>query len=161
VEIVRRRFLAQVKITRQEKTLRAVVQRVTRAEVRVEGKITGKISAGLVVLLGIGREDTAETAAYLAGKIANLRIFRDLVTETAGDKSGKMNRSLLDIAGSALVVSQFTLYGILAGAEDRLILRRRRLSSPTPCTGNSWSSCGRWECRLKPGFSRPTWKLNW
>jgi len=87
--------------------LRAVIQRVSRARVTVEGRVTGEIGSGLVVLLGVGREDNAEAAAYLAEKIANLRIFPD--TE------GKMNRSLIDVAGAALVVSQFTLYGDARG----------------------------------------------
>jgi D-tyrosyl-tRNA(Tyr) deacylase len=69
----------------------------------IDQKIVGEIGAGVVVLLGVGREDTPEAAAYLAEKIANLRIFEDA--------EGKMNRSLLEIGGAALVVSQFTLYG--------------------------------------------------
>jgi D-tyrosyl-tRNA(Tyr) deacylase len=87
--------------------MRAVIQRVSRARVTVEGRATGEIGAGLVVLLGVGREDTAEVAAYLAEKTAHLRIFPD--TE------GKMNRSLIDIGGAVLVVSQFTLYGDARG----------------------------------------------
>jgi D-tyrosyl-tRNA(Tyr) deacylase len=80
-----------------------VVQRVSHAGVVVEGRVTGEIAAGLVVLLGVGRDDTGESAAYLAEKIAHLRIF--------DDDQGKMNRSLLETRGAALVVSQFTLYG--------------------------------------------------
>ena len=87
--------------------MRAVVQRVSRARVTVEGRVTGEIGAGLMVLLGIGREDAGQTAASMAEKIANLRIFED--------DHGKMNRSLLDVQGSALVVSQFTLYGDARG----------------------------------------------
>ena len=83
--------------------MRAVVQRVSRARVIVDGKVSGEIAAGLVVLLGVGRNDTAESAAYLAEKVANLRIFYD--------DQGKMNRSLLETSGAAMVVSQFTLYG--------------------------------------------------
>ena len=83
--------------------MRAVVQRVTRASVMVDGRISGEIGAGLMILLGVGRSDTSESAAYLAEKIANLRIF--------SDPAGKMNLSLLDVAGAALVVSQFTLFG--------------------------------------------------
>ena len=83
--------------------MRAVVQRVSRASVTVEGRITGEIGAGLLVLLGVGREDTPAVAASIAEKVANLRIFED--------DQGKMNRSLLDVKGAALVVSQFTLYG--------------------------------------------------
>jgi D-aminoacyl-tRNA deacylase len=83
--------------------MRAVVQRVSRARVTVEGRVTGETGAGLMVLLGIGRSDGAAVAGSMAEKIAHLRIFED--------DEGKMNRSLLDVKGSALVVSQFTLYG--------------------------------------------------
>jgi D-tyrosyl-tRNA(Tyr) deacylase len=87
--------------------MRAVVQRVSRARVTVEGRVTGEIGAGLMILLGVGREDTAAVATSFAEKVANLRIFED--------DQGKMNRSLLDAKGSALVVSQFTLYGDARG----------------------------------------------
>ena len=87
--------------------MRAVVQRVSRARVTVEGCVTGEITAGLMILLGIGRDDTSAVAASMAEKIANLRIFED--------DQGKMNLSLLDVKGSALVVSQFTLYGDARG----------------------------------------------
>jgi D-tyrosyl-tRNA(Tyr) deacylase len=87
--------------------VRAVIQRVTRASVTVEGRVAGEIGAGLLVLLGVSRTDNPESAAYLAEKIANLRIF--------SDEAGKMNLSLLDVGGSALLVSQFTLYGDTRG----------------------------------------------
>jgi D-tyrosyl-tRNA(Tyr) deacylase len=87
--------------------MRAVVQRVSRASVTVEGRVTGEIGNGLMILLGVGREDTPAVAASLAEKVANLRIFED--------EQGKMNRSLLDVKGAALVVSQFTLYGDARG----------------------------------------------
>ncbi|HEY4818813.1 MAG TPA: D-aminoacyl-tRNA deacylase [Candidatus Acidoferrum sp.] len=87
--------------------MRAVVQRVSRARVTVEERVTGEIGAGLMVLLGVGREDSPAVAASLAEKVANLRIFED--------EQGKMNRSLLDVKGAALVVSQFTLYGDARG----------------------------------------------
>jgi D-aminoacyl-tRNA deacylase len=87
--------------------MRAVVQRVSRARVTVESRITGEIAPGLVILLGVGRNDTSAVAVSMAEKVANLRIFED--------DQGKMNRSLLDIRGSALVVSQFTLYGDARG----------------------------------------------
>ena len=80
--------------------MRAVLQRVSRARVTVEGRVTGEIGAGLMILLGVGREDTSAIAASMAEKVANLRIFED--------EQGKMNRSLLDVKGSALIVSQFT-----------------------------------------------------
>ena len=87
--------------------MRAVIQRVSRARVTVDGHVTGEIAAGLVILLGIGRDDTSAVAVGVAEKVANLRIFED--------DQGKMNRSLLDAGGSALVVSQFTLYGDARG----------------------------------------------
>lgn len=83
--------------------MRAVIQRVSEARVTVEGQVVGEIGAGFMVLLGVGQGDSEADAEYLAEKIANLRIFED-----AG---GKMNVSLLDTGGSALVISQFTLYG--------------------------------------------------
>ena len=87
--------------------MRAVIQRVSRARVIVQGDVTGEIGRGLVVLLGVGRSDTSSVALGMGEKIANLRIF--------ADDQGKMNRSLLDVKGSALVVSQFTLYGDARG----------------------------------------------
>jgi D-tyrosyl-tRNA(Tyr) deacylase len=83
--------------------MRAVVQRVTRAKVTVDGETVGEIGNGLVVLLGIARDDTKLDAAYLAEKIASLRIF--------DDEAGKMNVSVKDVNGGLLIVSQFTLYG--------------------------------------------------
>jgi D-aminoacyl-tRNA deacylase len=83
--------------------MRAVVQRVTRASVTVDTRITGSIDRGLLVLLGAGAGDAQADLAYIADKIANLRIFPD--------DAGKMNRSVLDVRGGVLVVSQFTLYG--------------------------------------------------
>jgi D-aminoacyl-tRNA deacylase len=83
--------------------MRAVVQRVSRAKVTVAGEITGHIGQGLLVLLGIGHEDTEAGADYLADKIIGLRIFED--------DAGKMNRSVAEVGGAVLAVSQFTLYG--------------------------------------------------
>jgi D-tyrosyl-tRNA(Tyr) deacylase len=82
--------------------MRAVVQCVSRASVTVDGAVVGEIGMGLAILLGVGRTDTSAIAANMADKIANLRIFQDA--------ERKMNRSLLHVRGSALVVSQFTLY---------------------------------------------------
>jgi D-tyrosyl-tRNA(Tyr) deacylase len=87
--------------------MRAVVQRVSRASVSVDGRVAGEIGPGLVVLVAVGREDTAATASGMAEKVANLRII--------GDDAGKMNRSLLDTGGAALAISQFTLYGDARG----------------------------------------------
>lgn len=83
--------------------MRAVVQRVSQSEVTVGGKAVGSIGAGLMVLLGVGNEDGPQEAAYLADKIAGLRIFED--------EEGKMNLSVEEIGGEVMVVSQFTLYG--------------------------------------------------
>jgi D-aminoacyl-tRNA deacylase len=83
--------------------MRAVVQRVTRAEVRIDGQVVGRIDSGMVVLLGIGKDDTEGAGAALAEKIASLRVF--------DDGEGKMNRSILETGGQVLCVSQFTLYG--------------------------------------------------
>ena len=82
--------------------MRAVLQRVSRAKVTVDGEITGAIGQGLLVLLGVGTGDIAADATYLLDKIVNLRIFND--------EDGKMNRSVIDVSGGLLVVSQFTLY---------------------------------------------------
>ena len=83
--------------------MRAVVQRVTNADVKIDGRVNGKIDDGLLVLLGVGTGDTEEDMKYIADKIIKLRIF--------SDENDKMNLSLEDVGGSMLVISQFTLYG--------------------------------------------------
>ena len=83
--------------------MRAVVQRVTRASVTIDGQVVGEIENGLVVLLGIARDDTRQDADYLVPKIVALRIF--------DDSDGRMNVSVKDINGGLLIISQFTLYG--------------------------------------------------
>jgi D-aminoacyl-tRNA deacylase len=83
--------------------MKAVLQRVSRASVSVESEVVGEIGPGLCVLLGVGRSDDADVASRLAGKVARLRVFED--------ENGRFDRSLLDLGGEALVVSQFTLLG--------------------------------------------------
>ncbi|HEX2573308.1 MAG TPA: D-aminoacyl-tRNA deacylase [Polyangia bacterium] len=83
--------------------MRAVVQRVSRAEVRVGGEVVGRIGQGLLVLVGAGQGDSESDAVYLADKVLGLRIF--------ADEAGQMNRGLAEVGGALLVVSQFTLYG--------------------------------------------------
>ena len=87
---------------KNQKEMRAVVQRVSRASVTIEGAVKSQIGAGFLILVGICDEDTNEDVEWLVKKIANLRVF--------DDEDGVMNRSVIDIAGEALVVSQFTLY---------------------------------------------------
>lgn len=82
--------------------MRAVIQRVTRASVKANGRTVGEIGTGLLVLLGVAKGDSDEDARYIADKVSTLRIFED--------SEGKMNLSVRDVGGSALVVSQFTLY---------------------------------------------------
>jgi len=83
--------------------VRAVVQRVSSSRVITEGRVSGEIGSGLLVLLGVGRDDTEEDARYIIEKVSGLRVFED--------KDGKMNLSILDVKGSLLVVPQFTLFG--------------------------------------------------
>ena len=83
--------------------MRALIQRTTRSSVTVDGEVVGRIGPGLTVLLGVGPDDGPAQVTWLARKVANLRIF--------ADDAGRMNRSLIDIGGGALVISQFTLYG--------------------------------------------------
>jgi D-aminoacyl-tRNA deacylase len=83
--------------------MRIVLQRVSRAEVRIDGRIAGQIGRGFLLLVGFNREDNEEALAWMADKVIGLRLF--------GDAEGKMNLALDDVAGELLVVSQFTLYG--------------------------------------------------
>ena len=83
--------------------MRVVLQRVSSASVKIDGTVTGEIGPGLVLLLGIAKDDTPRDVEYVVDKCVQLRIF--------GDENGKMNRSLLDVAGDVLAISQFTLFG--------------------------------------------------
>src|SRR5919106_3207916 len=88
--------------------MRAVVQRVTEARVRVDARVVGEIDRGLLVLVGVGKDDTRDDVSYLAGKIATLRLFK-------GADGKDIDRSVVDVGGSVLVVSQFTLFGDARG----------------------------------------------
>lgn len=105
--------------------MRAVVQRVDKASVEVEGKIVGEINKGLLVLLGVGAEDNEKDLDYLVEKIIGLRVFQD--------ENDKMNLSLMDVNGELLVVSQFTLYG-----DARKGKRPSFSSSAAPDIGNKY-----------------------
>ncbi|MEK4568634.1 D-aminoacyl-tRNA deacylase [Bacillus sp. FSL K6-3458] len=108
--------------------MRLVVQRVTSASVKVEEEITGVINEGYMVLVGVTHEDTEEDVHYLAEKLAHLRIFED--------ENGKMNHSLLDVKGSVLSVSQFTLYG-----DTRKGRRPNFMKAAKPDMANSLYEC--------------------
>jgi len=108
--------------------MRLVVQRVTSASVKVEEEITGAINEGYMVLVGVTHEDTEEDVRYLAEKLVHLRIFED--------ENGKMNHSLLDIKGSVLSVSQFTLYG-----DTRKGRRPNFMKAAKPDVANSLYEC--------------------
>ena len=95
--------------------MRAVVQRVTQASVTVEGETVGSVGPGIMVLIGVAAEDTDKDLKYITDKVMNLRIF--------DDENGVMNRSLLDVGGSILAVSQFTLYGDARGGRRPSYIR--------------------------------------
>lgn len=98
--------------------MRAIVQRVSRSEVVVDGEVRGRIGQGFMVLLGVGEDDGDAEAKAVAAKIAKLRVFVD--------DAGKMNRSLADVGGSVLVISQFTLYADVAGGNRPSFIRAAR-----------------------------------
>ena len=104
--------------------MRAVIQRVSKASVEVEGEIIGKIQQGLVVLLGVEENDTPHDLGYIADKVPNLRIFED--------DAGKMNRSLLEIGGDILAVSQFTLLGDVRGGRRPSFITAARPETAAP-----------------------------
>ena len=122
--------------------MRAVIQRVTNASVTIEGSVKSRIGQGFLILLGVCDEDTMEDVEWLVKKIANLRVF--------GDENDVMNRSILDVQGEALVVSQFTLFAsykkgnrpswFRAGSHEHSILLR-------PAYGGNRETCRHWRIR--------------
>lgn len=133
--------------------MRAVVQRVSRASVTVDGEVTGKIANGLLVLLGVGRDDSETDAEYLAEKIVAMRVFPDA--------AGKMNLSLADCGGGLLVVPQFTLLGDCGKG------RRPNFGQAAPRSrrGDCMSALSRHRGRRgrmsKREYFRPTWMSNY
>jgi D-tyrosyl-tRNA(Tyr) deacylase len=134
--------------------MRAVVQRVTQAKVTVEGRVTGEIGPGLLVLLGAGAGDTEADLTYIVDKLVNLRIF--------ADPAGKMNLSVLDLKGGVLVVSQFTLYGMRARVGGRRSSGRSSRPPRGRSTSSRWSRSGpRVSSTWPPASSGPTWRCRW
>ena len=113
--------------------MRAVIQRVSSASVTIDGTVKSSISHGLLILLGIGREDGPEDTDWLVRKIAGLRIFNDA--------AGVMNRSVAEVEGEALVVSQFTLMASTKKETGRRMWARRGMRQPFRCTNNSARPC--------------------
>ena len=127
--------------------MRAVVQRVSRASVTVAGEITGQVETGLLVLLGVGQDDSEADADYLAEKIAGLRIFED--------DAGKMNRSVMEAGGAVLAVSQFTLFGdVRRGKRPSFDAAARPEQARELYEYASWSECGDWDCAARLDDSR-------
>ena len=127
--------------------MRAVLQRVSRASVEVDGTCVGRIERGWLVLLGVAQGDTEEDAVWIADKILNLRGFED--------DAGKMNRSVLDIRGGILVVSQFTLLGDCRTGRGRASPRRPIPPSPSGSISTARSCWPDRVCRSPPGSSAP------
>lgn len=109
--------------------MKAVIQRVTQAQVQIEGNVVGSIGKGFLILLGVGQNDSEEQVEKLWSKIFRMRIF--------ADENGKTNLSLGDVAGEVLVVSQFTCMPIAVAAIVPRSRRRVRLVAPTPCMSAS------------------------
>ncbi len=133
--------------------MRAVIQRVSRASVTVGDEVVGRIDKGLLVLLGVAEHDTQDDVIYLTAKIVGLRIFPD--------DEGKMNRSLLEVGGRMLVVSQFTLLGDCRKGRRPSFIEAARPNKPSSCTG---ASSRKFEGRgptSKRGVFRSTWTSSW
>jgi D-tyrosyl-tRNA(Tyr) deacylase len=130
--------------------VRAVVQRVSEARVRVDGEVVGEIGQGLCVLLGVSREDGEDEAARLAEKVAKLRIFEN--------EDGRFDRSLLDAGGDALVVSQFTLIADTAKGTDQASPRPRLPRMPSACTSRSAQPFASLASASTPAASARGWR---
>lgn len=130
--------------------MRAVVQRVTEASVTVDNRIIGSIGPGLMVLLGVEQGDTEKDAAYLAEKLAGLRIFED--------DNEKMNLSVQQVGGSILWCPSSPCWGMCAMASGLPLLRRPRLKRRMSCMRIWQTNYGRRASRWQPASSRPIWK---
>jgi D-tyrosyl-tRNA(Tyr) deacylase len=133
-----------------ESVMRAVVQRVSSAQVAVNGEVTGRIQRGLLVYLGVEKTDTPEDVPYMVEKITNLRIFED--------EAGKMNRSMVDETGDLLCISQFTLLGDCRRGGAPALRTPKSRTRRMPCTGSLFNCAGRRGSPLKQAFFRPIWK---
>ena len=131
--------------------VRAVVQRVSEASVSVEGRAAGAIGAGLCVLVGVGAQDTDEDAQWLADKVVDLRIFED--------EQGKMNRSLLDVGGELLAVSQFTLFGDAQKGRRPAFTGAARPEEAQPLYDKFCTLCRERGVRVAEGVFRATMQL--
>lgn len=127
--------------------MRAVLTRVKHASVTIDGEVHGQIGEGFLILLGVTHEDTEAQAVKLADKLTGLRIFED--------ENGKMNRSLEDVKGQLLIVSQFTLYGSCKRAAVPSSCPPHGRRWPSPCTRSSSSSAGTRASTPRPASSAP------
>ena len=125
----------------------ALIQRVTTASVAVDGQTAGEIERGFLVLLGVTHDDGEAEAVCLARKVAGLRLFED--------DAGKFNRSLHDVGGAVLVVSQFTLYGDARKGRRPSFVEAARPERPSRCAGASKRRYTPRDCRLRPASLAP------
>lgn len=129
--------------------MKAVIQRVTRGKVTIEGHVHGEIGRGFVILLGVAREDTREDMDYLVKKISGLRIFED--------SEGKMNLSLRDVKGELLVISQFTLFANTRKGNRPSFIDAAFLKHPKPFIWTLFRPSGTWTLKSKKANLAPTW----